>query len=76
MKISYNNLWKLMIDKGLNKSELREITGIGTNTLAKLSKNQPVSMEVLMKVCEKLDCDLTDVCEFIKECQSCFERVS
>ena len=63
MKISYNNLWKLMIDKGLNKSELREITGIGTNTLAKLSKNQPVSM----KVCEKLDCDLTDVCEFIKE---------
>ena len=59
MKISYNNLWKLMIDKGLNKSELREITGIGTNTLAKLSKNQPVSMEVLMKVCEKLDCDLT-----------------
>ena len=67
MKISYNNLWKLMIDKGLNKSELREITGIGTNTLAKLSKNQPVSMEVLMKVCEKLDCDLTDVCDFIKE---------
>ena len=67
MKISYNNLWKLMIDKGLNKSELCEITGIGTNTLAKLSKNQPVSMEVLMKVCEKLDCDLTDVCEFIKE---------
>ena len=67
MKISYNNLWKLMIDKGLNKSELREITGIGTNTLAKLSKNQPVSMEVLMKVCEKLDCDLPDVCEFIKK---------
>ena len=67
MKISYNNLWKLMIDKELNKSELREITGIGTNTLAKLSKNQPVSMEVLMKVCEKLDCDLTDICEFIKE---------
>ena len=55
MKISYNNLWKLMIDKGLNKSELREITGIGTNTLAKLSKNPPVSMEVLMKVCEKHD---------------------
>ena len=65
--LCHENLWKLMIDKGLNKSELREITGIGTNTLAKLSKNQPVSMEVLMKVCEKLDCDLTDVCEFIKE---------
>lgn len=67
MKVSYNNLWKLMIDKGINKSELRENVGIGTNTLAKLSKNQPVSMEVLMKICEKLDCDISEVCEFIKE---------
>lgn len=67
MEVSYNKLWKLMIDKGINKSELREKTGIGTNTLAKLSKNQPVSMEVLMKICEKLDCDIADICEFIKE---------
>lgn len=67
MKISYNNLWKLMIDKEINKSELREKVGIGTNTLAKLSKNQPVSMEVLMKICEALDCSISDVCEFIKE---------
>lgn len=67
MELSYNKLWKLMIDKGINKSELRKKTGIGTNTLAKLSKNQPVSMEVLMKICEKLDCDISDVCKFIKE---------
>ena len=67
MKLSYNKLWKKARDRGLNKSELREISGIGTNTLAKLSKNQPVSMEVLMKICEKLDCDISDVCEFIKE---------
>lgn len=67
MEVSYNKLWKLMIDKGINKSELREKTGIGTNTLAKLSKNQPVSMEVLMKICEKLECDISDICEFIKE---------
>ena len=67
MEVSYNKLWKLMIDKGINKSERREKTGIGTNTLAKLSKNQPVSMEVLMKICEKLDCDIADICEFIKE---------
>ena len=66
MEVSYNKLWKLMIDKGLNKSELRSLTGIGTNTLAKLSKNQSVSMEVLMKMCEKLDCDISDICEFIK----------
>ena len=52
MEVSYNKLWKLMIDKGMpNKSDLRELTGIGTNTLAKLSKNQQVSMEVLMKIC-------------------------
>lgn len=67
MEVSYNKLWKLMIDRDMNKSELRELTGIGTNTLAKLSKNQAVSMEVLMKICNNLNCDISDVCEFIKE---------
>lgn len=68
MEVSYNKLWKLMIDKGMtNKSDLRTLTGIGTNTLAKLSKNQPVSMEVLLKICSKLDCDISDICEFVKE---------
>lgn len=68
MEVSYNKLWKLMIDRDLpNKSDLRELTGIGTNTLAKLSKNQQVSMEVLMKICCKLDCDISDICEFKKE---------
>ena len=66
MEVRYNKLWKLMIDKKMNKSDLRYETGIGTNTLAKLSKNQPVSMEVLMKICENLDCDISDVCEFVK----------
>ena len=67
MDVSYNKLWKLIIDRGRNKSELRALTGIGTNTLAKLSKNQPVSMEVLLKICSRLDCDISDICEFIKE---------
>ena len=67
MEVNYNKLWKQMIDKGMKKSDLRELTGIGTNTLAKLSKNQPVSMEVLMKFCEKLECDISDVCEFVKK---------
>ena len=62
MEVSYNKLWKLMIDKGMpNKSDLRKVTGIGTNTLAKLSKNQVVSMEVLMKICSSLDCDISDI---------------
>ena len=67
MDVSYNKLWKLIIDRGINKSELRVLTGIGTNTLAKLSKNQPVSMEVLLKICSRLDCDISDICEFIKD---------
>ncbi|MCC8015000.1 MAG: helix-turn-helix transcriptional regulator [Eubacterium sp.] len=66
MAVSYNKLWKLMIDKGINKSDLRRITGIGTNTLAKLSKNQNVSMNVLMKICNELECDISDICEFLK----------
>ena len=67
MEVSYNKLWKLMIDHHINKSELRSLTGIGTNTLAKLSKRQPVSMEVLLKICSYFDCDISDICEFIKE---------
>jgi len=67
MEISYNKLWKLMIDRDMNKGDLRSLTGIGTNTLAKLSKNQSVSMDVLLKICSRLDCDISDICEFIKE---------
>lgn len=68
MEVNYNKLWKLMIDRDMpNKSELRTLTGIGTNTLAKLSKNKQVSMEVLIKICDKLDCDISDICEFTKE---------
>lgn len=67
MNVSYNKLWKLMIDRKMNKSELRELTGIGTNTLAKLSKDQQVSMEVLLKICSKLNCDISDICEFVEE---------
>lgn len=67
MGVSYNRLWKLMIDKKLKKYQLRDMTGIGTTTLAKLSKNQPVSLEVLMKICDAFDCNIEDVCEFTKE---------
>lgn len=65
MEISYNKLWKILIDLNLNKSDLRKLTGIGTNTLAKLSKSQPVSMEVLLKICSRLNCDISDICEFV-----------
>ena len=65
MEISYNKLWKLLIDKGINKSQLRERTGIGSSTIAKMGKNQQVSMDVLLKVCSALGCNISDICEFI-----------
>lgn len=65
MEIRYNKLWKLLIDKGINKSQLRVLTGIGSNTIAKMSKNQQVSMDVLLKVCTALKCDIADICECI-----------
>ncbi|HKL93693.1 MAG TPA: helix-turn-helix transcriptional regulator [Clostridia bacterium] len=66
MSISYNKLWKLLIDKKLNKTDLRIKADIGTSTLAKLSKDQPVSMSVIMKICEVLECDVDDVMEIMK----------
>ena len=54
-----------MIDKGINKTELRQMSGISTVTLAKLGKNQIVSMDALMKICIALECDIKDICEFI-----------
>ena len=63
MIISYNKLWKLIIDKGINKTQLREMTGITTNILAKLGKNESVQIEVLAKICEVLECNLTDIVE-------------
>ena len=54
--ISYNPLWKILIDKGYKKTDLLELAGIGRGTLAKLSKNQEVSMTVLVKICTALNC--------------------
>jgi len=67
MKLSYDKLWKLMIDKRMKKYQLRELACISSNSMAKLGKNQIVSLEVLMKICDVLDCDIGDVCSFEKE---------
>jgi len=67
MKISYDGLWKILIDKKMNKTDLIKLTNIGSATLAKLGKNECVSLLVLLKICKGLDCGLEDVCEFVKE---------
>ena len=69
MSISYNKLWKLLIDKGMSKTQLRLRADIGTSTLAKLSKDEQVSMDVLVKICKTLDCGLDDIVELKKECE-------
>ncbi len=67
MKIQYNKLWKLLIDKNMKKVDLRKATGISTNSIAKLGKNEPVRLDILMKIAESLDCKVEDLFETIKE---------
>lgn len=67
MSISYNKLWKQLIDKNMTKTELRLKADIGTSTLAKLGKNEQVSMDVLLRICKTLDCDIADIMELTKE---------
>ena len=63
MEISYDKLWKLMIDKKINKTQLSEKAGITTNEMAKMGKNEMVKMETLVRICKVLDCQLDDVVE-------------
>ena len=62
--VSYSKLWKLLVDKRMNKSQLREAAGISTNAVAKLGRNEPVSLETLEKICSALNCNIEDVMEF------------
>lgn len=63
MTVSYNKLFKLLIDKDLKRSELRKNIGISPNTMTKISNNEYVSMEVLIKICQELECDIGDIME-------------
>ena len=67
MAISYNKLWKLLIDKGMTKTQMRLQADISTTTLAKLGTNETVSMDVLLKICKLLDCNVGDIMDVINE---------
>lgn len=67
MSISYNKLWKLLIDKAMIKKDLRLATGITSNMMAKLGKNESVPVEVLVKICHVLDCGIDDVMEILPD---------
>ena len=67
MAVSYNKLRKLLIDKGMTKTQMRLRADISTTTLAKLGKNETVSMDVLLKICKLLDCNVGDIMDVINE---------
>ena len=67
MAISYNNLWKTLIDKGINKSQLCKQAKISTNAMAKLGKNEDVRVEVLTKICEELRCSIGEIMELVED---------
>ncbi len=64
--ISYKKLWKLLIDKGLNKQDLIKMSGVSASSIAKLTKGQNITTDVLLKICKALDCDFRDIMEIIK----------
>ena len=67
MHISYNKLWKLLIDKNMNKQALREASCISSASIAKLGKGDNITTEVLLRICEALDCDISDIMEVVKD---------
>ena len=67
MSISYNGLWKLLIDKNLKKVYLIERLEISSSTIAKMTKNEAVSLRVLEKICRELDCDFGDIIHYVKD---------
>jgi len=67
MAISYNKLWKLLIDKKMSKADLRRAAGIAPNTMTKLRRDEEVSMTVLIKICKVLNANIGDVMDLIPE---------
>lgn len=61
MSISYNGLWKILIDKGMNKGDLKACTGLSSGTIAKMTNGEAVTLTVIEKICEELHCDIGDL---------------
>ena len=67
MRISYNKLWKILIDKNMKKSDLREKAGISSASLAKLGKGDNITTDVLLRICEVMDCRIEDSLETVRD---------
>jgi DNA-binding Xre family transcriptional regulator len=66
MSVSYDSLWKSLIDKRISQTDMRKVTGIAPNTLTKMKKDEDVSLRVLGKICKALDCDFKDMVEYYR----------
>lgn len=73
MEVSYKKLWKILIDKNMKKKDLQSAAGINWATVTKMSKGEPVSMEVLMKICKTLNCNIGDIVDLIPSEDSAVE---
>ena len=67
MKISYNKLWKMLIDKNMNKHDLKELAGVSSASNAKLGKGDNITTDVLIKICEALNCHFEDIMESVDD---------
>lgn len=67
MGISYNKLWKLLVDKKMSKADLRKRAGIAPNTMTKLRRDEPVNLAILGRCCEVLECNFGDLMDYINE---------
>ena len=66
MAISYNKLWKLLVDRKMSKADLRKVAGLAPNTMTKLRRDEPVAMIVLENICGALDTDVGDIMQFVR----------
>ena len=67
VKVSYNKLWKLLVDRKMSKADLRKAAALAPNTLTKMRKDAPVSIDVLLRICDELDCNIGEMMDVIKE---------
>ena len=76
MAVCYNNLWKLLIDKNMNKTDLKEAAGISFNVMARMGKNETISFESIEKICAVLNCNIGDIIEIVQEESSILEETA
>ncbi len=67
MALSYNRMWKLLVDKKMSKADLRKAAEIAPNTMTKLRRDEPVNLSILARICQALNCDFGDIIEYIRE---------